>query len=232
MEANRAFVHEYLSLAFSYPDEKILEALENGLENLDRSLQALQISYDVAPLKPILKKARKRILDLQGEFNALFATAVKAPASETAYELDKTARRVAELSDIEGFYRAFGLNLTAPIEADSLVAELEFLSVLLQKQMYATHEGNGEGAEICQDAYRKFLTDHLGRWYEVFVRRLDEASEEEYYRRISALLTAFLEKETQGLGGEIRKLSRYHEEFAQGCTWKCEAQEGAKQITG
>ena len=139
-----------------------------------------------------------------------------------AYELDKTARRVAELSDIEGFYRAFGLNLTAPIEADSLVAELEFLSVLLQKQMYARREGNGEGVEICQDAYRKFLTDHLGRWYEIFVRRLDEASEEEYYHRVGALLKAFLEKETQDLDGQNRKLSEYHAESFQGSTWTCD----------
>lgn len=97
--------------------------------------------------------------------------------------------------------------------------------------MYARREGNGEGVEICQDAYRKFLTDHLGRWYEVFVRRLDEASEEEYYHRVGALLKAFPENEARGLGGKIRTLSRYQEESAQGSTWKCEAEESAKRTT-
>ncbi len=232
MEAAQSFLYQFLSLAFSYPEEKVLQTLEDNLGDLDRSLQVLRLSYDVAPLKRILKKARKRILDLQGEFNALFATTVKAPAWETAYELDKTARKAAELADIEGFYRAFGVNLSTPIEPDSLVAQLEFLALLLQKRLYATQEGNREGAEICQGAFRKFLTDHLGRWYDVFLRRLEEASAEEYYRRIGALLKAFLEKETQGLNGEVRTLTRYHEESAQGCTWKCEAQEGAKRTTG
>ncbi|MFQ5883153.1 MAG: molecular chaperone [Candidatus Methylomirabilales bacterium] len=223
MEAYRAFLSQFLSLAFSYPEEKVFQTLEDSLGDLERSLQALQLSYDTASLSPALKEARKRLLDLQGEYNALFATTVKVPAWETAYELDKTARRAAELSDIEGFYRAFGLSLSAPVEPDSLVAELEFLSLLLQKQLYTLNEGDGEGAEICEEAYRKFLTDHLGRWYAVFIRRLEEISEEEYYRRIGALLKAFLEKETHGLAGEIRKVSHYKEDSIKGSTWKCDA---------
>ena len=232
METPRAFCYEFLSLAFSYPYPEVVKTLQDGLGDLDRSLQALELSYDVASLGCVLRDTHRRILDLQGEYNTLFATALKAPSWETAYEIDKTSRRAVELADIEGFYRAFGVNLSAPIEPDSLVAELEFLSVLLQKQLYARNEGNTEGVEICQDASRKFLTDHLGRWYEVFLRRLEEASEEEYYRYIGALLKAFLEKETQQLNGEIRTLTHYHDESAQGCTWKCEAQEGAKRTTG
>lgn len=223
MEAYRAFLYRFLSVAFSYPEGEVLEMLEGGLEDLDRSLQALQIGYDVESLKPVLCDARRRPLDLQGEYNALFATSVKAPSWETAYELDKTGRKAAELADIEGFYRAFGLKLSAPLEPDSLGAELEFLSVLLQKKLYARKEGGQEAVEICEDACRKFLTDHLGRWYEVFVRRLEDAAEEEYYRRIGALLKAFLDKETEGIGGEIRKLSHYQEESLRGGTWKCDA---------
>lgn len=232
MDTYRAFVYDFLSVAFSYPNEELLHTLEKGLGDLAQSVQALGIAYDTAPLGPVLFKARQRLLDLQGEHNALFATSAKAPSWETAYEADKTARRVAELSDIEGFYRAFGMNLAAPIEADSLVAELEFLSVLLQKQMYARRVGNQEGVEVCEDAYLKFLTDHLGRWYQIFHHRLAEATEEDYYQRVGALLKAFLERETQGRGGEISKLSSYQEDSGQGSAWKCESQEDAKRTTG
>ncbi len=223
MEAYRAFVYQFLSLAFSYPEQTVMHTLEESLEDLDRSVQALAIRYDALSLRPVLKQARQRLLDLQGEYNALFATSVKAPAWETAYEIDKTARRAAELSDIEGFYRAFGLNLTIPLEPDSLVAELEFLSLLLQKLSYTFKEGDQDGAEICGDAYRKFLADHLGRWYEVFVRRLEGQTEEEYYRRIGALLKLVLDKETTGIQAQIRKLSDYATDIVQGSTWKCNA---------
>lgn len=224
MHPYRVFLYQFLSLAFSYPEEGILKKLEESLNDLEQALQDLQISYDAASLGPVLKEARGRLLDLQGEHNALFATSVKAPVWETAYELDKTARRAVELADIEGFYRAFGLNLTAPTEPDSLVAELELLAVLLQKQLYALHEGSQEGVEICQDAHWKFLSDHLGRWYEVFVRRLHEASEDPYYRRIGGLLKVFVDKETEGL--QIRKLSEYPVETLQGSTWQCDVQTG------
>lgn len=228
MEANRSFLYQFLSLAFHYPEEEVLEKLEESLGDLDQALQGLQISYDVASLKSVLRDARERLLDLQGEYNALFATSVKTPAWETAYELDKTARRAVELADIEGFYRAFGLNLTAPIEPDSLVAELAFLSALLEKQLYALNEGDGEGVEICQDAQRKFLTDHLGRWCDVFVRRLEEATEDRYYRGMGSLLDAFVKRETQGLEDQIRKLPDYPIETLEGSTWQCDVQEGAQ----
>ncbi len=222
MQAHRSFVYQFLSLAFSYPEEVVLKKLEEGLGEFAQALHLLQIDYDTATLRPVLQESRERLLDLQGEYNALFATSVRAPAWETAYELDKTARRAVELADIEGFYRAFGLNLAAPVEPDSVVAELEFLAVLLQKQLYALDEGNHEGVEICQDAYRKFLTDHLGRWWEAFARRLQEATEDPYYRCIGGLLKAVLEKETQGL--QIRKLSEYPVETLQASTWECDVQ--------
>ncbi|MFQ5960268.1 MAG: molecular chaperone [Candidatus Methylomirabilales bacterium] len=224
MEAYRSFLYQFLSSAFSYPEEETLEKLEASLGDLKRALQGLQIRYDAASLRPVLRQARERLLDLQGEHNSLFATSVKAPAWETAYELDKTARRAVELADIEGFYRAFGLNLTAPIEPDSLIAELEFLAVLLQKQLYALDVGNQEGVDICAEAHRKFLTDHLGRWCEVFVHRLAEASDDPYYRRIGGLLKVFVDKETEGL--QIPKLSEYPVETLQASTWECDVQTG------
>lgn len=223
MDVHRPYLYQYLSAAFSYPNEDVLHTLENGLGDLAQSVQAVGIAYDTASLRPVLVEARGRLLDLQGEYNALFATAAKAPSWETAYEIDKTSRKAAELSDIEGFYRAFGLNVSAPVEPDSLVAELEFLALLLQKKLYAQTTGNGEGVEICDDAYRKFLTDHLGRWYVAFVGRLGEATDEEYYRQVAALLKAALDGEAAQLGGRLRKLAQAPGESLQGCTWACDA---------
>jgi len=221
MDTVRAFLLQFLSVAFSYPEADVLRSLEHGLADLDQSLRTLDIPYDAAGLEPVLMDAQARLLDLQGEYNALFATALKAPSWETAYEIDKTARRAVELADIQGFYRAFGLALCASVEADSLVAELEFLSLLQQKKLYALREGNGTGAEVCEDAYRKFLADHLGRWYEAFLHRLTEATEEEYYCEIGTLLKAVLDREIVGVDGAIRKLAQPTGETLEESTWPC-----------
>lgn len=223
MEAARSFLYQFLSLAFSYPYPEVLNALADGLGDLDQSLKAVEISYDAGSLRSILQDACERPLELQGEFNALFATALKAPSWETAYEIDKTSRRVVELADIEGFYRAFGLNLSAPIEPDSLVAQLEFLALLLQKKLYAEAHGDGDGAQICEEAYRKFLADHLGRWYAAFVGRLGGATDQEYYRRMGGLLEVVIDRETAGSNGKTRKLTSAPDETLQGSTWMCDA---------
>lgn len=222
MEAARSFLYQFLSLAFSYPYYEVVNALADSLGDLDQSLRTLEISYNAGSLRPVLRDACERPLELQGEYNTLFATTLKAPSWETAYEIDKTSRRAMELADIEGFYRAFGVNLSAPIEPDSLVAQLEFLALLLQKKLYAEKHGDGDGGEICAEAYRKFITDHLGRWYAAFVGRLAEATDEEYYRRMGGLLEAVIDRETAGSRGEERKLVPAPDETLQGSTWACE----------
>ncbi len=211
----KAFLYRFLALAFSYPSYESLRELREALPDLEKSLKALGIDFPVDRLGEVLRSCEGRVEDLQGEFTTLFETQLKAPARETSYELDKMGRRVMEMADIEGFYRAFGLEVKPPQEPDSLVAELEFLSFLSQKLSFL----EGEGREIVQDAYTKFLRDHLGRWFEVFVEQVLSSTEEDYYRMMARLLRSFLSRETEGL--ELKKLTSYKKENLEGSTWKC-----------
>ncbi len=211
----KAFLYRFLALAFSYPSYENLRELREALPDLKKSLKTLGIDFPADELDKVLRSCEGRVEDLQGEFTALFETQLKAPARETSYELDKMGRRVIEMADIEGFYRAFGLEVKPPQEPDSLVAELEFLSFLSQKLAFL----EGEGREIVQDAYTKFLRDHLGRWFEIFTERVLSSTEEEYYRLMVKLLRSFLSKETEGL--QINRLTSYRAETLEGSTWKC-----------
>lgn len=211
----KAFLYRFLALAFSYPSSESLRELREALPDLEKSLKTLGIDFPVNRFKEVLISSEGRVEDLQGEFTTLFETQLKAPARETSYELDKMGRRVIEMADIEGFYRAFGLEVKPPQEPDSLVAELEFLSFLSQKLAFL----EGEGREIVQDAYTKFLRDHLGRWFEVFTDRVLSSTEEEYYSVMAQLLRSFLNKETEGL--QINKLTSYRMETLEGSSWKC-----------
>lgn len=67
------------------------------------------------------------------------------------------------LSDIAGFYKAFGLSPSEELPIDHLSVESEFMAQLLLREAYALTNDNEEMREIVVDAERKFLRDHLGR---------------------------------------------------------------------
>jgi hypothetical protein len=68
-----------------------------------------------------------------------------------------------DLSDVVGFYNAFGFALTEEVGAempDHIAIEMEFYALLLYKQSILLDDP--VGTEIVADARRKFLQDHLG----------------------------------------------------------------------
>lgn len=222
MHLYKAYIYRFLSLAFSYPSADLLEELGEALGDLSLSLKELSIEFDVGNLKRVIEESKEGLLELQGEWNALFSTFLKAPANETAYEIEKAARKAWELADIEGFYRAFGVDVKPPVEPDSIVAETEFMSYLLLKRTHLERENLEEGVKVVEDAYRSFFRDHIGRWYRIFTDLLKENSEEEYYRVIGSLLRIFLdtEREREKMEG-IKDVEEYRKEVLESTSWKC-----------
>ncbi|MEJ5338484.1 MAG: molecular chaperone [Aquificaceae bacterium] len=219
MELYKAFLYKFISLAFEYPGEDSLKALKESLEDLSLSLRNLGIDFDVEALKACLQEyeGEERLLDLQCDWNSLFATSLKAPSWETAYELEKAGRKAQELADIEGFYRAFGLEVRQGYEPDGLIPQLEFLSLLLLKKV---HADEAEKAEIASKGYEYFFRDHLGRWYRLFCQLVEEETQEEYYRLMSKLMRSFLDRERQEIG-VVLDLIEYRKEMLEGSTWEC-----------
>ncbi|MFQ5953514.1 MAG: molecular chaperone [Kiloniellales bacterium] len=220
-EAARAFCYAFLSHAFGYPGAAWLRRLRDGLDDLTTAVRVLGLESSAAGLTEALAEAEGHLPRLAGLHNALFATGLAAPAAETAYELDKAARRAAELADIQGFYGAFGMRLAAPIEPDGVVTELEFLGILVQKRLYARRAGHTEGERICTAAYEAFLADHLGRWYGQFLERLGQATDEPYYLELGRLMAAFLDRECQALDARPSPLCAYAKETVESTTWPC-----------
>ncbi len=220
MLIEKAFLCRFLSLSFSYPTEGSLNQLMGALPDLERSLSALSINFPVDELRGAIETGMKHLTDLQGEFTSLFETSVRAPARETSYELEKAGRRSVEMADILGFYRAFGVELKAPVEPDSLVAELEFLSLLYQKEEFLSREGDTEGTKVVREARDKFLREHVGRWYDIFSEKVKEEAEGSFYPKMADLLKTFLDRETEKFG-DIQKLTSYRKESLEGSSWEC-----------
>lgn len=109
------------------------------------------------------------LADLQSEYIDIFDRGQSAnPLYETEYDRRRAMAKGSDLSDIAGFYRAFGLEIDSesPIREmlDHVAVELEFYALLAMKHLYLTEVGDAEGLAIVSDAQKKFLQTHLGRF--------------------------------------------------------------------
>jgi DMSO reductase family type II enzyme chaperone len=107
------------------------------------------------------------------------------------------------LADLAAFYRAFGLEIgdDADERQDHICLELEFMCVLAAKEAYASeHQLDPEDQQICHDAQRRFLREHLGRWTPAFARQLARLAEGSPLSALAGLTGAFVEAECARFG--------------------------------
>jgi TorA maturation chaperone TorD len=200
---SRAGLARLLARAFTYPTPDVVAELAQLADQMAMAPGAPEsLRAGVARFAIAAREADPA--PLADEYGFLFDRQVRCPPYEGAYGplAPMAAGKAAALADIAGFYAAFGLQ---PAEAradaeDHLAAELEFMSALALKEAYAAAEGHEEGRTVTRDAARAFLTDHLGRWAEMFADRLRQATPLPYYTAAAELLAAWVRHETEALG--------------------------------
>jgi nitrate reductase assembly molybdenum cofactor insertion protein NarJ len=159
----RAQVYHYLAGAFLYPEE-------NWLEDMP-ALNDILKSLEVEP--PVTTPFDLSLEELQGSYRRVIGLCGSLPY-ETEIGVPNEFSQSQELSDIAGFYRAFGFQVGGTVRErpDYLATELEFLGLLALKQAYAAQQGNLEHEQLCSLAQSRFLEDHLGRWISLFAEAI------------------------------------------------------------
>jgi len=169
-----------MSTGTAFPDPAVMEAMGRGEAYADLAqgfghptLQSMAwLSRRQAPspgrLGESFHQARQAAIDagleeLRRSFMRVFDPRHAPFPLEAENRPEYAQQRTALLSDVMGFYRAFGV---APDRQrpDHLCCELEFLHVLSLKEARARQAGKSEQAEVCADARRKFLAEHLQPW--------------------------------------------------------------------
>jgi TorA maturation chaperone TorD len=163
------------------PQAGLVRELRTVLRRLgnERALAALQNLVDACQQDP------ER---LQGEYTRLFLQN-RVPPYETSYLPKGSQGSMRELADIAGFYRAFGFR-THGEKPDHLGAELEFVALLCIKEAYARLAGDGEGAQTCAEARRKFWLEHLEVWLPPYSHRLVAEAYHPAFAALASLLQA------------------------------------------
>jgi DMSO reductase family type II enzyme chaperone len=102
------------------------------------------------------------------------------------------------LADLAAFYRAFSLEVAdnAAERPDHIGMELEFMAVLAAKEAYALeHQLDEEQREVCRNAQKRFLREHLGRWSVAFARRLERVATSPALAALAAFTREFIVSE-------------------------------------
>lgn len=104
-------------------------------------------------------------------------------------------QRANYLSDIMGFYRAFGVEPDRD-RPDSLSAELEFMHYVIFKEIRALdREDSKEKVYVCVDAQKKFFTEYLYPAAKRIVESIRRQPEKNFYTEKARELLDFLESE-------------------------------------
>lgn len=203
----RAAAYGLIAHGFQYPDGDAISTLVDPARweswpdmvqktggATEASLRLLQNA--VGALADCSDDARRA---LSQRYDDLFGHAVcgACPAYEMEYGRNEIIRLASDLADLAGFYRAFGLEIAngANGRPDHIVAECEFMSVLCSKEAYAHAQGDKANAEICLDAERTFLRDHLARWLPALTHRLQQADPDGFFGALARFADAFVKDE-------------------------------------
>lgn len=126
------------------------------------------------------------------------------------YETDYYANedpffRSQQMADAAGFYRAFGVQPGGRRRErpDHIGLELEFMALLLTKQRLAADRADRHSAEhfdVCQQAQKAFLRDHLAWWAPAFAQLLLRKAGRGSLALAASALAAFLPLERRRLG--------------------------------
>jgi DMSO reductase family type II enzyme chaperone len=240
----RSQVYVWLSRAFRYPDAELVAMIERSVPtvlqpSLDRLAEGVRQGWRTSLDSLRASSANLDLSQLQSEHRQVFGHIESSPSPpyETRYGTGHLFQQTQQLADIAGFYRAFGLTLSdeAHERPDHLTIELEFLHFLCFKEAYALQHHGAEQAELCRDAERTFLTDHLLQWASSFAKRLQEAAGGGWYGQLGALFATFLSMEATRWGcRETEEAPLHPVEFTpEGCTFACGVSPGdANELIG
>ncbi len=192
----RSFIYKFMSFAYRYPDESIVNCLSELWVQAEITLSDFPDLFKLFELLGDEFDGRASG-KLENEYIGLFGHTAQGncPPFEIEYgEGDDGLQKPHELSDIAAFYRAAGLvhSPGSHEREDFISIELEFMNFLYFKQYSALEKGDMELVTICVDLQKKFLKDHLARWLPAFSNTILKHSENGFYGVLAKLTNQFV----------------------------------------
>jgi len=158
---------------------------------------ATAFSYPGPPLFLLWPQWAEDENGLAAEYDRLFrAESLWLYGAE--HVVENEFQRARMLSDIMGFYKAFGVepNKDRP---DALACELEFMHCLIVKcnrvDTGAVLDPAGDKADVCRQAQRKFFEEYLAPAIAQIAPEVQARAKHPFYRQAAQDFLAFIETE-------------------------------------
>ncbi len=202
LEEARAY--QLLARGFMYPDKEWFESFLKFLD-MRKDKHGNNIKFEDSLRSALNNSLDECSLDgMENEYSRLFMSGenILVPVYETEYAMDTIFAKTKELADLNGFYGAFGLQLgkdSNKERPDHIIIELEFMATLLIKEAYARNEGWDDKVNVCLEARKKFLKDHIGRWGPTFCTVTKHKTEIEFYKVLAGLTLDLINKDLKEL---------------------------------
>jgi DMSO reductase family type II enzyme chaperone len=212
-------IYLLFSNAFLYPEEELFAKIQD--RSIIKDLQAYAGGLDSSAQTDFFKTIENlrsslegfTLEQLQAEYIRIFGHTIskECPPYETEYGGMHIYQRTHELGDIAGFYKAFGVEVSDTIRErmDHISTQLEFMYFLTYKEAYAQEHYTKDKTEICREAQRKFLKEHLGRWSPLFLELLVQKAESGFYKELAHLTGYFLDFEAQFLNVKPEEIQNF-----------------------
>lgn len=210
----RSALYEALALGFRPPNQETIDRLLAKTHNqaLTEIAVILDLESNDKESKSLATCVRKLAESsniqsnesLEYSFRYFFGHTAhaKVPPYETEYGTETLFQQPQQLSDISGFFAAFGLklNLSQHERVDHISCECEFLSFLTRKEAFASEKNDTDMLGETRKAQKLFLKDHLGRFTPSFTNLLSRNSPDEFYVALAELCHQFVLQECARFG--------------------------------
>lgn len=220
---SRAVLARALKTGLSFPRPVTLERFRS--EESQRALLGAAGALDpsgllVEAVRNCCSRSHASSSELERSYNRIFGHSLRGRVCpyETEYGPLHVFQRAHRISDIAGFYLAFGLapKKTDSERADHVAYELEFLEFLSLKEAHALTNGDTKMYGVTRAALKRFLSEHLGRFGRAFGSSLLREDPEGFYGALGNLCEKFLrsecEREGVPVGPEFLELSPAEED--------------------
>lgn len=222
----RAVVSHVLKMGLSFPSQENIaricsaeseDALAHAAVVLDEASNTTTLTEAVVRFRA---PSVSTVDELGQNYNRLFGHTLRGKVCpyETEYGRAHPFQQAQELSDLAGFYLAFGLHPSDERNerVDHIARELEFFEFLSCKEAYALENREAEMLAVTRKALKRFLGEHLAHFGRAFGLHLQLEDDGGFYGDLGRLSAAFLSSECdrQGtpVGPEVLELRSTEEE--------------------
>lgn len=203
----RSALYGAVSALFADPESQKFELLlkpeiQGSVLDTCFQLESTLCGTDAGLSKPfqqiMAKLSANNLKKIQSEFVDVFGHTLSKQIAPYALEHLKNTDvffRTQKLADLNGFYKAFGMEVESIERADHISTQTEFLSYLLLKERLAERNGLIEEMGVCRDAFDQFQKDHFMDWAGMFAGNLAKHVDSEFYPLAGRFFSISLETE-------------------------------------